>query len=183
MTVTGPVVRPAAERYLSAYDGVETRHCFSAGAHYDPANVSFGPVVAVDEHRVAPGAGFDWHAHHGVRIWSWVLAGTLRHQDGTGDREVGPGELVEQDATDGLRHRETNPGPEPLHLVQTTVLADTDVRVRVEHGAFSAGPAHLFVTAGGVVIDGRALAPGDSVRVAGKADIEGDGDVLVVEWN
>ena len=52
--------------------------------------IAFGPVVGVDDHVVAPDAGFDWHAHRGVHIASWVLEGTLRHERRTGRRSWRP---------------------------------------------------------------------------------------------
>ena len=51
----------AGERYRSAHDGVESWHCFAAGANYDADNVALGALVGFDEHVVAPGGGFDWH--------------------------------------------------------------------------------------------------------------------------
>ncbi len=181
--VTEIAVRRADRRYEQANDGVRSRHCFSAGAHYEPDNVAFGPVVAVDEHLVDPGAGFDWHTHRGVLIWSWVLDGRLRHQSGSDERTIAPGELFEQDSTDGVRHRETNAGDEALRFVQTTALAGSGAQARVERGGFdTAGPAHLLVTGGEFTVDGIQVGPGDSVRLAGKASVDGDGELIVVEW-
>ena len=78
----------AADRFHVAHDGIETWHCFSAGAHYDPDNVAYGPMIGCDEHLVGPGAGFDWHPHRGVEIVSWVLSGVLRHQGADEERIV-----------------------------------------------------------------------------------------------
>ena len=61
-------VRRAADRTESRADGIVTRHSFSSGSHYDPANTQFGPLVAHDEHVLAPGSGFDMHPHRDVEI-------------------------------------------------------------------------------------------------------------------
>jgi redox-sensitive bicupin YhaK (pirin superfamily) len=176
----------SGERFRSEQPGIVSWHCFSAGAHYDPGNVSFGPIVGVDEHRVEAGAGFDWHAHRGVRILSFVLTGVLRHQDDAGrDRRIRAGELVEQDAAGGIRHRETNGSPEPLRFVQTTLLAaelNPRLDVRREPAPTPSGPWHLFVAAGSWQLSADELGPGDSVRGAGPAPVTGSGLLLVLSW-
>ena len=88
-------IRPTAVRFETVQPGITTRHCFSSGAHYDPAHIAFGPLIALDEHALAPGAGFGRHAHRGVEILSWVLSGTLHHEDTAGRVElVRPGTLA-----------------------------------------------------------------------------------------
>ena len=178
----GLTVMAAGERYRTEQPGVSSRHCFSAGSHYDPDNLSFGSVVGVDEHLVEPGAGFDWHAHRGVEIVSFVLDGVLRHESDSGERLVPAGELLRQDATDGLRHRETNGGDGPLRFVQTTWLAGTGTSLDVLHRAtrLTAPRAHLYVAHGAFVVTGTDLAEGDSVRTDEPVDVTGNGDLLVV---
>ncbi len=181
--MSDPRVRRAADRYPDVHDGVRTWHCFSAGRHYDPDNLSHGPVIAVDEHLLDPGAGFDWHDHRDVVIWSWVLDGTLRHQRTEADRLIRPGELFEQYAEEPVRHRETNGGDGPLRFVQSTALAGAGARARIEHGAFStSGPAHLFVAGGQFQLGAVDLDAGDSARLTGHASVEGVGQAIVVEW-
>jgi hypothetical protein len=119
-------------RGRSSQPGIESWHCFSSGPFYDPDRISLGPIVGVDEHLVAPGAGFDWHAHRGVHIASWVLEGTLQHEDSNGEvRFVTPGALfVQSTGREGIRHREWNAsGDEPLRFVQITVLGEADYGV------------------------------------------------------
>jgi mannose-6-phosphate isomerase-like protein (cupin superfamily) len=186
-------VRRAAGRFRTDQPGISTWHCFSAGAHYDPGNLSFGALVGVDEHLVQPGAGFDWHAHRGVRIVSWVLDGVLRHEDGNGpERLVGPGELLVQSSGDGIRHRETNASEETLRFVQTTVLDPSPASVRAAGGgvdvrrdAFSSDgsrPAHLFVARGEFAGTGVTVSAGDSIRLGAGAALSlgGDGELLVL---
>lgn len=178
----GLTVMTAGERYRTEQPGVRSRHCFSAGSHYDPANVAFGPVVGVDEHLVEPGAGFDWHAHRGVEIVSFVLDGVLRHQGGAHERRVSRGELLRQDATEGLRHRETNGGDRPLRFVQSTWLAGSGTSFDVLHGSarLAAPRAHLYVARGAFVVAGTELGEGDSARAVAPVDVTGNGDLLVV---
>jgi redox-sensitive bicupin YhaK (pirin superfamily) len=177
-------VRTAAERYVVEHDGIRSRHCFAAGGHYDPANLSYGPVLAVDEHLLAPGAGFPEHAHRGVLIASWVLEGVLRHHSGGTHRLVRPGELFVQDASDGIRHVERNASDaEPLRFVQTTWLAGSGARLDVVRGdAQFRAPVHLYVASGAFTAGGRALAAGDSLRADEPVAVTGDGEALAVRW-
>ena len=195
-------VRPAAARFETVQPGITTRHCFSAGAHYDPDNTGFGPLIAVDEHVVAPGAGFGWHRHHGVEIVSWVLAGTLRHEDSSARVTlIGPGTVQYQSAGWGIEHAERNASDsEPLRFVQMMLLGgvaspgyllgtsplavgegDFAVRNPVEPIELAAAAyLHLFIARGSVRAAGKTLRTGDSARIRDEPLIvEGDGEILV----
>src|SRR5580765_6533267 len=82
----GLEVRRSESRFRSDRDGVTTFHSFSYGAHYDAANMGFGPIIAINEERVEPGRGYDTHHHADVEIITWVLAGALAHEDSAGAR-------------------------------------------------------------------------------------------------
>ncbi|MDP9168599.1 MAG: pirin family protein, partial [Actinomycetota bacterium] len=101
-------IRAAAGRATTSQPGIVTRHCFSSGSHYDPDNVCFGPLIAVDEHTVEPGMGFASHRHRGVQILSWVLAGDLSHRDAQAATTVLPGSVLLQRAGPGIEHSERN---------------------------------------------------------------------------
>ncbi|WNI19588.1 pirin family protein [Actinacidiphila sp. ITFR-21] len=114
-------VRRAGDRYRSgeAGTGIETRHAFSFGAHYAPDNVRFGLLLACNEERLAPGAGFAEHPHRDTEIVTWVVTGELAHRDGEGRAtRLGPGGLQVLSAGSGVRHEERNAGGTPLRFVQ-----------------------------------------------------------------
>jgi redox-sensitive bicupin YhaK (pirin superfamily) len=181
-------IHRASERYQSTQPGIITRHSFAAGAHYDPDNVAFGALIGVDEHVVEPGAGFAAHTHRGVDIVSWVLNGTLRHEDDAGDVElVGPGILLRQRAGDGIRHTETNAsGSAPLRFVQMTVLADAGAEFTAARipGALEIPAAprlHVQVLSGRPELAGEPLAPMDCVR-AENEPLQLTGTATVALW-
>lgn len=128
-----PDVRRAATRATTRTSWLESKHSFSFGTHYDPANTHHGLLMANNEDVVAPGAGFETHPHRDMEIVTWVLAGSLVHQDSTGHRDlIYPGLAQRMSAGRGIRHSETNDwrpsGPghtEPAHFVQMWVLPDT----------------------------------------------------------
>ncbi|WP_324789491.1 pirin family protein [Streptomyces sp. H51] len=114
-------VRRAAERYPGGDPaaGIESRHAFSFGPHYDPDNLRFGALIACNEERLAPGAGFDEHPHSHTEIVTWVVEGELTHRDSTGrETVVRPGDVQHLSAAAGVRHVERNDGPVPLTFVQ-----------------------------------------------------------------
>jgi redox-sensitive bicupin YhaK (pirin superfamily) len=172
-------IRRAGDRAATAVPGITTRHGFSSGPHYDPANVSFGRLIAHDLHVVAPGAGFDTHRHRGVEIVSWVLSGTLLHND---DRAVPSGTVQHVSAGDGIEHSERNGGADELRFVQMSLLGEpglpayrigTAVELPGARFQVLAGAAHLpgapfvhvFVADGTATFDAVPLNAGDELRV------------------
>jgi redox-sensitive bicupin YhaK (pirin superfamily) len=114
-------VRRADERYRGGDPaaGIESRHAFSFGPHYDPDNLRFGALIACNEERLAPGAGFDEHPHSHTEIVTWVVEGELTHRDSQGhETTVRPGDVQRLSSAGGVRHVERNDGPVPLTFVQ-----------------------------------------------------------------
>jgi quercetin 2,3-dioxygenase len=112
----------AAGRYRGgdAEAGIDTRHAFSFSGFYDPDNTGFGTLVACNEERLAPGAGFPEHPHRDVEIVTWVIEGELEHADSTTGRvtRVRPGDVQRLGAAGGVRHVERNAGEGELRFVQ-----------------------------------------------------------------
>ena len=176
-------LRRAGQRFHTRQPDIETWHSLSAGAHYDPDNVGFGPLIGVDEHRLDPGAGFGWHRHQGVRIVSYVLSGTLRHEDSAGVREIGAGQVLWQVADAGIEHAEGNASStEELRFVQMTVLATGRAvfDIVAAPGGLDSPGGYVFVAEGTVRIGAVMLQPGDAAVVRDESvELEGGGTALV----
>ncbi|MER5550941.1 pirin family protein [Streptomyces sp. NPDC002793] len=100
-------------------EGIETLHAFSFGRFYDPDNLRFGPILACNEERLAPGAGFDEHPHSHTEIVTWVVEGELTHRDSASHATVvRPGDVQHLSSAAGVRHVERNDGEHPLRFVQ-----------------------------------------------------------------
>ena len=191
-------VHRAASRFVTQQPGVLTRHCFSSGSHYDPANVAFGALIAVDEHLVSPGAGFAPHRHRGVELVSWVLDGALHHVDASRASLIEPGAVQHQIAGSGIEHVEWNASAdEPLRFVQMWLLGTTGEPgyavgpppVPLEAGVFAvhrsgaaamAATVHLYVARGSFAVGAVGLAEGDSVRADEPLTVSGTGELLVL---
>lgn len=119
-------IRRAAERFATTAPGRVTRHSFSFGSHYDPANIAFGELVCHNDDLVDPGFGYDDHPHRDLEIVTWVLSGALTHRDSSGRSGVTtPGTVQAISAGGGIVHAETvERGAGVTQFVQTWIRPD-----------------------------------------------------------
>jgi quercetin 2,3-dioxygenase len=121
-------VRPAASRFHTQIDWLDSWHSFSFGPHRDPDNVGHGLLIVNNDDVVRGGGGFGTHGHADMEIVTWVLDGELGHRDSIGtDDVIYPGLAQRMSAGSGIRHSEMNANATAdVHLVQMWVLPDTD---------------------------------------------------------
>jgi redox-sensitive bicupin YhaK (pirin superfamily) len=135
MTTTDIVdIRRAADRSATKISWLDSKHSFSFGGNYDPANTHHGLLLVNNDDRVRAGAGFETHPHRDMEIVTWVLRGSLVHQDSTGHSGViYPGLAQRMSAGRGIMHSEKNDSwtltgegshSEPVHFVQMWVVPD-----------------------------------------------------------
>ncbi|PKH42127.1 pirin family protein [Nocardioides alpinus] len=112
-----------SDRSSSTAEGRVTRHSFSFGPHYDPANLGFGPLVCHNDDELAQGAGYAEHPHSELEIVTWVLEGALVHTDSTGARHVvEAGRAQVLSAGSGIRHSEVaDPGSGRCRFIQAWI--------------------------------------------------------------
>jgi redox-sensitive bicupin YhaK (pirin superfamily) len=72
---------PAAERFHTKIDWLDSWYSFSFGHHYDPARQGFRSLRVVKEDWIAPRARFPRHGHRGIEIMTYALEGALAHRD------------------------------------------------------------------------------------------------------
>ncbi|WP_058302734.1 pirin family protein [Gorillibacterium timonense] len=119
-------IRPADSRYHANHGWLDTYHSFSFADYYDPDNMQFGPMRVLNDDIVAGHRGFATHPHREMEIVSIVLTGKLKHTDSTGQTAItGFGEVQRMSAGTGVQHSETNPGNEPVNLLQLWFMPDT----------------------------------------------------------
>ncbi|HZF88668.1 pirin family protein [Streptomyces sp.] len=162
-------VRRADERYPGGDPraGIVSRHAFSFGPHYDPGNLRFGALIACNEERLAPGAGFDEHPHSHTEIVTWVVEGELTHRDSTGhETRVRPGDVQRLSSAGGVRHVERNDGTAPLTFVQMWLAPLTpggDPSYEIVPGIADSTP--YAVPEAGAMLHVRRLTPGERTAV------------------
>jgi redox-sensitive bicupin YhaK (pirin superfamily) len=197
-------VRKADTRPHTKIGWLDSRHSFSFGHHYDPANTNHGLLLVSNDDRVRAGNGFSTHPHQDMEILTWVLSGRLEHKDSEGNvGEIYPGLAQRMSAGTGIWHSEMNPSPgEDVHFVQMWILPDTerinpgyeqlDITSELDKGGLqriASGQGHdaaISIRQRDAVLWGARLRPGESVVVpdgrhvhlfvaAGDATLEGAG--------
>jgi redox-sensitive bicupin YhaK (pirin superfamily) len=162
-------VRKADERGRTEWDWLDSRHSFSFGEYYDPANLGFRSLRVLNDDRVRPGAGFGTHGHRDMEILSYVLDGALQHKDSSGGGGViRPGEIQFMRAGRGVAHSEYNHSAvDPVHFLQIWIVpSERGLAPRYDQRPFDEGAA-----ARGLVLlaspDGR----DDSIQVNQDVDL------------
>lgn len=119
-------IRHADQRGQARFPGLESRHSFSFGSYFDPANEQVSVLRVINDDQVAPGAGFPTHGHRDMEIVSWVLEGELEHRDSLGNEGVvRAGEMQVMSAGTGIRHSEFNGSKHAaLRFLQIWILPD-----------------------------------------------------------
>ena len=132
-------VRRADDRFKTRIGWLDSKHSFSFSNHWDPQNTHHGLLLVNNDDIVTAGAGFETHPHRDMEIVTWVLQGSLVHQDSEGNTGViYPGLAQRMSAGTGIRHSEKNDAwrhgvgdihTEPVRLVQMWVVPD-EARIR-----------------------------------------------------
>lgn len=129
-------IRRSRSRSRDGGGWLEARHSFSFARHQDPMNTHFGRLLVNNDDHIAPASGFDTHGHRDMEIVTWVLSGSLVHQDSEGHNGIiYPGLAQRMSAGSGILHSERNDGwrdgsvrddptPETAHLVQMWIVPD-----------------------------------------------------------
>ena len=126
-------VRRADDRFKTRLGWLDSKHSFSFSRHHDPANTHHGLLLVNNDDIVKPGTGFETHPHQDMEIVTWVLQGSLVHQDSEGHTGViYPGLAQRMSAGTGILHSEKNDSwrlageqhTDPVHFVQMWVVPD-----------------------------------------------------------
>ena len=117
-------VRKSGDRGHFDFGWLDTKHSFSFGDFFDREHMGFRSLRVINEDVVAAGKGFGRHPHQDMEIITYVLEGSLAHQDWvdgnpTHTETVSPGEVQRMTAGTGVEHAEFNASKtEPVKLMQ-----------------------------------------------------------------
>jgi redox-sensitive bicupin YhaK (pirin superfamily) len=115
----GFVIRPAAERFHSSHDWLDSWHSFSFAGHHHPDWMGFGPLRVINDDVIAAGRGFGMHPHRDMEIITVMIEGQLNHRDSMGNSGViNAGDVQRMSAGTGIVHSEMNEGHEACRLLQ-----------------------------------------------------------------
>ncbi len=176
-------IRRANSRFATQAGWLDSKHCFSFGNHYDPANTHHGLLLVSNDDVVRPRTGFDTHPHRDMEIVTWVLSGELEHKDTLGNSGlIYPGLAQRMSAGRGIWHSEkNNTSDADVHFVQMWVLPDTeaidpgyqqfDINPELDKGGLvpiASGRGHdaaIAIRQKYAVLWGGRLKPGETVSV------------------
>ena len=128
----GVSLRRGADRHQTRIGWLHGRHSFDTGIDPLGADTHHGVLVVSNHDTIAPRSGFETHPHRNMEIVTWVLNGSLVHQDSEGHTGVIYPNLAQRmTAGTGIRHSEKNDqsavnpdADRPLDLVQMWVVPD-----------------------------------------------------------
>jgi len=126
-------VRRGAERGQTKLGWLDSRHSFSFNRYYDPQHMGFRTLRVINDDFIGAGGKFGMHPHENMEILTWVLKGSIAHEDATGAKgETRPGEIQRMSAGTGIMHSEANGSDsEDMRLLQIWIQPE---RVGIEPG-------------------------------------------------
>ncbi len=128
---------------------LDTYHSFSFANYYDPRFMGFSSLRVINEDRVAPSKGFGTHSHSDMEILTYVLNGTIAHNDSMGNKEYVPsGEFQIMSAGSGVTHSEFNASnTSNLHFYQIWITPNKfGIKPRYEQKSFSDSKKTLILS-------------------------------------
>ncbi|MGO2154197.1 MAG: pirin family protein [Serratia proteamaculans] len=141
-------LRKAEDRGHANHGWLDSWHTFSFANYHDPDFMGFSALRVINEDMIDAGQGFGTHPHKDMEILTYVLSGTVEHQDSMGNKEqIQAGEFQIMSAGTGVRHSEYNGNSDrPLHLYQIWIIPDqVGLEPRYEQRMFDAPQGRQLV--------------------------------------
>lgn len=142
-------IRPSNERGTANLGWLKARHSFSFSSYQDPRHMGHSALRVINQDSIAAGGGFGQHGHDNMEILTYVLSGTLTHQDTLGNRaEIQAGEFQLMSAGTGIQHSELNRYPQPIELLQIWLFPNVrNAEPRYAQKTFANAPGLVRIAA------------------------------------
>ena len=182
-------IRKSEDRGYADHGWLKSYHSFSFAGYRDPEHMGWGNLRVINEDKIAPGTGFGSHSHSDMEIVSYVLSGSLAHQDNIGNGTViPPGDVQRMSAGRGVVHSEFNhesdqathffqiwiepsqrgiaPGYEQKTFPQTE---KQDVLRLVASPDGAEGSVTIHVVRGSLQVNGQKFQAGDAAKLSNRS--------------
>ncbi|MGL6169059.1 MAG: pirin family protein [Fusobacteriaceae bacterium] len=110
----------------SKYSWLYSLHHFSFGDYYSEKNMGIGSLCVLNDDIIDSHRGFETHPHKNMEILTYVLDGTLTHEDSIHreKKRVGRGSVQYMSAGTGISHSESNDENFPARIAQFWIIPD-----------------------------------------------------------
>jgi redox-sensitive bicupin YhaK (pirin superfamily) len=118
---------PIGDKNWTNKNWLKSRFHFSFAEYSNQRNQQFGVLRVMNDDLVQPNRGFGSHPHRDVEICTYVVEGSLTHQDSTGTKEtLQRGAIQFMTAGKGVVHSEHNlDATKPLRFIQMWITTRT----------------------------------------------------------
>ncbi|MDU0112548.1 pirin family protein [Psychrosphaera aquimarina] len=102
-------IRRSQDRGQVDLGWLKSKHSFSFGHYHDEKHMGVSALRVINDDMVMPAQGFGTHGHRDMEIISYVIEGSLKHEDSTGNKYIVPaGDIQRMSAGTGVMHSEFN---------------------------------------------------------------------------
>lgn len=116
---------PSSDPAWTNKNWLKSRFHFSFAEYRNPKNSNFGVLRVMNDDLVQPQRGFGAHPHSNMEIVTYIVNGSLTHEDSMGtSQSLGRGSIQFMTAGSGLQHSEHNHTDKPLRFIQTWIVPE-----------------------------------------------------------
>lgn len=110
----------------SRYSWLYSLHHFSFGDYYSEENMGIGSLRVLNDDIIAPHSGFETHPHNNMEILTYVIDGSITHEDSIHreKKKVNKGSVQYMSAGTGIYHSEKNEEDTPIRIAQFWIIPD-----------------------------------------------------------
>ncbi len=117
-------LRPAKQRGITRNDWLKSEHSFTFNRYFDPFNMGFSDLRAINDNKLAPSAGQENQFQADMEIITIILNGTLEYKGGNGTTKfLTPKHIHTVSTGTGITYSEFNPSVKnSTHFLQIWIL-------------------------------------------------------------
>lgn len=118
------IVLRNSQRGVRDHGWLKSHHSFSFGDYYNPEFMGYKNLRVINEDIISPKSGFPRHSHANMEIITYMIEGSLTHEDNLGHKKIiQNGDVQYIRAGHGISHSEYNDSSKEItHFLQIWLL-------------------------------------------------------------